>query len=40
VQCDGFETSLYFARHRDRPKMSSRKHAYAVSSDCEHVALP
>jgi hypothetical protein len=39
VQCDGFETSFYFARHRDRPKMSDRKHAYAGSSIHEHVAL-
>jgi hypothetical protein len=25
MQCDDFETSSYFARHRDRPKMSNRK---------------
>jgi hypothetical protein len=40
VQCDGFETSSYFAGHRDRPKTSNRKRAYAESSGREHVAPP
>jgi hypothetical protein len=29
-----------FARHRDRPKMSDRKHVYTRSSGREHVAPP
>jgi hypothetical protein len=29
-----------FVRHRDRPKMSDRKHVYSRSSRCEHVASP
>jgi hypothetical protein len=40
VQCDGFETSSYFMRHRDRPKMSNRMHVYTRSSSREHVAPP
>jgi hypothetical protein len=36
--CAGFETSPYFARHRDRPKMSDRKHVYTRLSRREHVA--
>jgi hypothetical protein len=30
----------YFMRHRDRPKMSDRKHVYTRSSRREHVAPP
>jgi hypothetical protein len=40
MQCDGFETSLYFARRRDRPKMSDCKYVHTRSSRCEHVAPP
>jgi hypothetical protein len=40
VQCDGFETSSYFMRHRDRPEMSNHKHVYAGSSRREHVVPP
>jgi hypothetical protein len=29
-----------FVRHRDRPKMSDRKHVYTRSSRCEPVASP
>jgi hypothetical protein len=29
-----------FVRHRDRPKMSDRKHVYTRSSRREHVASP
>jgi hypothetical protein len=29
-----------FVRHRDRPKMSDRKHVYSRSSRREHVASP
>jgi hypothetical protein len=38
MQCAGFETSPYFVRHRDCPKMSDRKHVYTRSSRREHVA--
>ena len=38
MQCDGFETSSYFARHRDRPKMSNRKCACVGSSRRESRA--
>jgi hypothetical protein len=31
-------TSFYFVRHRDHPKMSNRKRAYAGSGRREHVA--
>jgi hypothetical protein len=37
MQCDDFETSSYFTRNRDRPKMSNRKHACVGSSRREHV---
>jgi hypothetical protein len=37
MQCDDFETSSYFARHRDRPKMSNRKRACVGSSTREHA---
>jgi hypothetical protein len=29
-----------FVRHRDRPRMSDRKHVYTRSGRCEHVASP
>jgi hypothetical protein len=32
MQCDDFEISSFFARHRDRPKMSNRKRACVGSS--------
>jgi hypothetical protein len=32
-----FETSSYFAGHRDCPKTSNRKRVYAESSSREHV---
>jgi hypothetical protein len=37
MQCDDFETSSNFARHRDRPKMSYRKCACVGSSRCERA---
>jgi hypothetical protein len=37
MQCDDFEISSYFARHRDRPKMDNCKHACVGSSSREHV---
>jgi hypothetical protein len=40
MQCAGFESFPYFMRHRDRPKMSDRKHVYTRSSRREHVAPP
>jgi hypothetical protein len=38
MQCAGFETSAYFVRHGDRPKMSGCKHVYTRLSRREHVA--
>jgi hypothetical protein len=37
MQCDDFEISSYFARHRDRPNMGNHKRAYVGSSSREHA---